>query len=63
MIEVVVPELGETRTIQEGQGRYYWSRCAEVLFRKAGIISVTRNHGMSPEPCLKVVCRDVVVGS
>ena len=59
MIEVVVPELGETRTIQEGQGRYYWSRCAEVLFRKAGIISVTRNHGMSPEPCLKVVCRDV----
>lgn len=62
MIEIVVPSLDDTRRIQEREGRYYWSRCAEVLFRKAGIISVYRSTEISLAQSLKVLCRNAQPG-
>lgn len=63
MIEIVTPQLAATRDVQESQGRYYWSRCADVLFRQAGIISVRRTSQVSSSPGLKIFCREVLVGA
>lgn len=42
MIEIVVPPRAETRAIQQREGRFYWSRCAPVLFRREGFAAVHR---------------------
>ncbi len=61
MIEILTPDLPTTRKIQEAQGRYYWSRAAELLFRRAGVISVRRVTSVSTDCTVLLVCRDAVV--
>ena len=61
MIEILTPNLPTTRKIQEAQGRYYWSRAAELLFRRAGVISVRRVTSVSTDCTVLLVCRDAVL--
>ena len=58
MIEILTPDLPTTRKIQEAQGRYYWSRAAELLFRREGVISVRRVASVSVDCTALIVCRD-----
>ena len=61
MIEILTPDLPTTRKLQEAQGRYYWSRAAELLFRREGVISVRRVTSVSTDCTVLLVCRDAVV--
>lgn len=61
MIEILTPDLPTTRKLQEAQGRYYWSRAAELLFRREGVISVRRVTSVSTDCTALLVCRDAVV--
>jgi hypothetical protein len=61
LIEIFTPDLPTTRKLQEAQGRYYWSRAAELLFRREGVISVRRVTSVSTDCTVLLVCRDAVV--
>lgn len=58
MIELLVPDLVATHEIQDRQQQYYWSRAADLLFRRAGILSVRRVTEVSSSCTCLVVCRD-----
>lgn len=60
MINIIFPDIATTREIQNSQGRYYWSRACEVLFRKEGVISVQSGTMPSQDCTLQVICRDVI---
>lgn len=61
MINILIPDLPLTRKLQEAQGRYYWSRAAELLFRREGVISVRRVTSVSTDCTVLLVCRDAAV--
>jgi hypothetical protein len=60
MIDIIFPDIATTRDIQSKQGRYYWSRACEVLFRKEGVISVQSGTAPSKDCTLQIICRDVI---
>lgn len=59
MIAILTPDLPRTRQLQAAQGRYYWSRSAELLFRREGILSVLRVNAPTDDCTALVICRDV----
>lgn len=63
MIEIIIPDLPATRQLQETQGRYYWSRAAELLFRREGVISVRRTCRPSADNSTLLICRDTAAPS
>ena len=60
MIDIIFPDIATIRDIQSNQGRYYWSRACEILFRKEGVISVQSGTAPSQDCTLQIICRDVI---
>lgn len=59
MLDILVPSIEATRLLQKIEQRYYWSRCAEAVFRREGVISVRRRTEAPQAASLTVACRGV----
>ena len=57
MIRIVAPDPERVAALQDGEGSYYWSACAETFLRQHGVISVLERGDDSTTGSIDLILR------